>query len=271
MDVREVANLISFENQKEVYDVQLRMGELTPEGHEQLVIDAQRLLLRDTISSEHKEKFSTGNWLLPIMLIFLMLTCIGFYQIIGSAEDEKIFEQLSIISAHSQTPAVNDSLGEDLAQKIQNRVIDRPRNIHYWILLAKFALERSDLRSATEYLARAVELDPRNVDLLAKYTQTLFLADGGIITERVGIAMDKVFALDPENEIVLGLKGIEAYSEGKLQSAINFWENALSRIDISDSMFQALESGISRARIEILERDTEATGVDTENASSIVK
>ena len=59
-----------------------------------------------------------------------------------------------------------------------------------------------------------------------QHAQTLFLTDKGTFTDRVREATNKAFKQDPDNKIVLRLKGIEALSQGQLEEAILFWEKA---------------------------------------------
>ena len=77
-------------------------------------------------------------------------------------------------------------------------------------------------------------MDPKNAYLLMQHAQTLFLADKGNFTERVRDATDKAFEQDPNNKVVLRLKGIDALSRGKVEEAILFWE--MAGVEFDDKM-----------------------------------
>ena len=244
-DVREVTNLQIFEDQIRIYKSQLETGELTSKEHLRLVTDAERRLLDDTYDSNSRVKANGSVWILPVLCLFLISFSLGLYRSIGALEDEKIASLLEQYGAKGSIDSDMDAEFDKLNILLEKRAYHKPRNVFYWTLLGEFALSKSEIIAASQYFEKASELDPKNAYLLVQHAQTLFLADKGNVTERVRDATDKAFEQDPNNEVVLRLKGIDALSRGKVEEAILFWEMAGVEFDAKmlPSKSTMLESG----------------------------
>ena len=233
-DVREVTNLQIFEDQIRIYESQLKAGELTSKEHLRLVTEAERILLDDTYDLNSRVKASGSVWILPVLCLFLISFSLGLYRSIGALEDEKIASLLEQYAAQGSIDSDMDAEFEKLYILLEKRVHHKPQNVFYWTLLGEFALSRSEIIAASQYFAKASEVDPKNAYLLMQHAQTLFLADKGNFTERVRDATDKAFEQDPHNKVVLRLKGIDALSRGKVEEAILFWE--MAGVEFDDKM-----------------------------------
>ena len=244
-DVREATNLQIFEDQIRIYKSQLEAGELTSKEHLRLVTEAELILLDDTYDSDSRVKTSGSVWILPVLCLFLISFSLGLYRSIGALEDEKIASLLEQYAAQGSIDSNMDAEFEKLYMVLEKRAQHKPQNVFYWTLLGEFALSRSEIIAASQYFAKASELDPENAYLLMQRAQTLFLADKGNFTERVRDATNKAFEQDPDNKVVLRLKGIDALSRGKVEEAIFFWE--MAGVEFDDKMLPStstvLESG----------------------------
>ena len=225
-DIREATNLQIFEDQIRIYKSQFEAGELTSNEHHRLVSEAERILLDDTFGSNTTAKASGSVWLLPVLFLLLLAFSLSLYRTIGALEDEKIASLLHQDAARGLVGSDKVTDMKELYALLQERVLDKPENVFYWTLLGEFAAGRSEVAAASQYFAEASRLDPANTYLLMQHAQTLFLTDKGTFTDRVREATNKAFKQDPDNKIVLRLKGIEALSQGQLEEAILFWEKA---------------------------------------------
>ena len=107
----------------------------------------------------------------------------------------------------------------------------RPDNLYYWVILAKWAVGQSNLEMASQYYAKAIELEPSDGYLHGQYTELLFMLADSQFTDKVIKALDRAFAIDSSNPTVLGLKGIQAFEAQQWQLAITYWQEVDKQID----------------------------------------
>ena len=259
-DLRESQNVRLYNEQCSLFDEQLAAVEISHEQHRHLMTEAQQLLLQNTTPVKRIGVFDDGYWILPLLLISVAVATPWLYAKIGAAKDEAIYRLLAEYAADG---SLDGSRSADMVVRLEQRVSERPENIYYWMLLGQFATTRADVAAAAEYYQRASELSPENGHLLAQYAQALFFADNNQFTERVSRALSRAFLVDPNNRLVLGLKGIEAFSLRQLNAAIGYWQRAQRGLDPSIVEFQSLQAGINRARQGLpLEADGAASSAE---------
>ena len=245
LDLRESQNVRLYNEQCSLFDEQLAAAEISRVQHRHLMAEAQQLLLQNTAPVKRAGVFDDGYWILPLLLIAVAVATPWLYAKIGAAEDEAIYR---LLAEYATDGSLDRSSSADMLVRLERRASERPENIYYWMLLGQFATSRADVAAAAEYYQRASELSPENGHLLAQYAQALFFADNNQFTERVGRALNRAFLVDSSNRLVLGLKGIEAFSLRQLNAAIGYWQRAQGGLDPSVVEFQSLQAGIDRAR-----------------------
>ncbi len=244
------ANIAIFREQRAQLQRQLDNAEINPGEFDQLVADAQQLLLSNTDAGQSAAvaaKSSLGLWLLPLLLLGIPLVSLMTYEQLGAGPDEEI-RQLMDQGAQfpADTSAYNDWRAE-LDQAVAQRVEERPDNMYYWALLAQSAIAKGDLLTASKHFAAALEVQPEDGFLLAQYAETLFLVAGNRFTPAVEAAMDRAFVVDSNNPTILGLKGIQAFEQRQLTLAVTYWQGARQELDPNSPTSKALLAGIERA------------------------
>ena len=245
----EQANVEIFRDQQALLKHQLNGGEITPEQYEQLLLDAQQLLLANTTSAQASSSLvsAKGLWLLPLLIIVIAVGTLCTYSKIGAQADEEILALITAGSDYQAGTLESEQWSEYLNAAIAARVEQRPENIYYWVMLAQGAISKGDMAAASGYFAAAIKVQPDDSYLLSQYAESLFLLAENRFTPEVVSAMDKAFALDSNNPTVLGLKGIQAFENRELKLAVTYWQGARQSLDPNSSASQALLVGIQRA------------------------
>lgn len=259
-DARASENVGLFKEQSMHFEQQLAAGEISRGHHSHLLSEAEQLLLQNTASSLHKQTLDGGKWMMPILLVLVIVATFWLYAAMGAAEDEKIFQLLTERADGKASAEITANRTASIVSRLEQRVLERPDNIYYWMLLGQFASDNVEMIRAAKYYRRAVDLDPENGQLLAQYAQALFFADKNQLTERVSRAISRAYLVDSENRVVLGLKGIEAFSQRQLTAAIDYWKRAQRGINVNGIESRSLQAGIDRAERESL-RDAERTAL----------
>ena len=247
--IAEKDNVRLFKEQQEQFQRQLDLGDINAQQFKRLLAEAEQLLLANTtLESQQKPKdLAGGLWLLPILLVAFPLATIAVYQQIGAIDDQEIAALIEAQSSKSINLA-SPQWDVELIDALKQRVISRPRNIYYWAMLAQWAISNDDIASANQYFAAALKVEPADSFLLAQYAESLFLLEGNRFTPRVITAVDAAFVADATSQTVLGLKGIEAFSNNDHSLAITYWRRAQQQLDPAGAIFQGLQAGIDGAQ-----------------------
>ena len=243
---REETNNRLYESQCRYFANQFQIGAISERQFSGLVLDARRILLNQT-EDVVTNRDNNSLRIVPLVIVALFTSVYFMYSYLGSEKDQRIFNILSRYSIGDETDITNGDDIDVLVSLIKGRVKERPRNIHYWLLLAKFAQRNLEYRDAVDYYASALALDPNNSYILANYAEVLFLADGSLLTDRVIEAIQAAFISDPESSRVLGLKGVEAFTKKRFLDAIRFWQQAKIGLDENSEDVIAMQKGIERA------------------------
>ena len=243
---REETNNRLYESQYRYFVNQFQIGAISERQFSGLVLDARRILLNQT-EDVVTNRDNNSLRIVPLVIVALFTSVYFMYSYLGSEKDQRIFNILSRYSIGDETDITNGDDIDVLVSLIKGRVKERPRNIHYWLLLAKFAQRNLEYRDAVDYYASALALDPNNSYILANYAEVLFLADGSLLTDRVVEAIQAAFISDPESSRVLGLKGVEAFTKKRFLDAIRFWQQAKIGLDENSEDVIAMQKGIERA------------------------
>lgn len=286
------ANVAVFRDTEKLLNNQLTAGDIDQTQHQQLLAEAQQLLLANTEQIEaHKTSTTpvkTGTWILPVLVLSIPVMTFVAYDKLGASADQQIADLLRLQLA--QTAALNTNaengdaengevenanteaaqqhyreLQQQLAEQVAERVKERPENTYYWVILAQQATVKGDLQAASNHYRQALKVMPNDSYLLAQYAETLFVLANSEFTEPVVEALDKAFAVDSSNPTVLGLKGIQAFKNEQWQLAITFWQGALQQVDQNSYNAENLNKGIRLAKIKL--QGSEQTA-NTEKLSS---
>ena len=247
----EQANIDIFRDQQRQYQQQLERSEISQQQYAAMVSEAEQLLLSNTavVQTDKQPRFSAGQglWILPVLIITTSLTTLWIYQSLGASVDEQIAEKLA--EQRQDLGSSQEMVWDvELIAMLGERVKQRPNNIYYWTILAQEAVYRGDMSAAANYFSESVRIEPRDSYLLGQYAQALFFAESNSFTQPVITALENAFAVDSSNQTVLGLKGIQAFEGKDYKLAIAYWQGAAQQLDPASSDWQALQSGIQKAR-----------------------
>ncbi|TFH68754.1 c-type cytochrome biogenesis protein CcmI [Gammaproteobacteria bacterium LSUCC0057] len=245
-EISREANIALYREQKQQLDEQRDSAELNEAEYQQQLTALGQLLLDNIEASPDiaSTSRSQGLWLLPVLILLLLLAVVVSYRHYGAELDLEITAQLQQLDAGEASSAQI----EQLQTTIKERLARNPESAYYWNLLAQRAASAGDFAAAADYLGRAVEWASEDGWLYAQYAQALFFAADRQFTDAVNLALDRGYALTPDDQTVLGLKGVQAFEMSEYAAAIDYWRRAQASLDPSGSGWQALQSGIERSR-----------------------
>jgi cytochrome c-type biogenesis protein CcmH len=265
--IRREANIALYREQREQLDEQRATGELDEPSYAQQLEEIGELLVAnaDGAAPVNAPARVGGGWLAMVLLAALALAVWAGYRHYGAELDLTISAELAALDA------VGDEDRSAQLAKLElllwERLARNPDSAYYWNLLAQRALGAGDFAAAAERYGRAVEWADEEGWLYAQYAQALFFAANRQFTEAVNLALDRGYALAPDDQTVLGLKGVQAFELGEHRAAIDYWRRAQSALSPQSTGWQALQSGIERSAALLDEITVAQPSADTDAGS----
>ena len=235
-------------------------GRLSEDEFEQLKLEQERALLDDEEQLRKAEQAWTlsqmGPKFLIAVLVAVILAAVALYQHLGNRQDvqllhmqqEKLLQDWEDIQAQRNP---DPQRTRDLIAAIEARLAQRPDNLQYQFLLARYSTSLGDYERAIAAYEQVVAVDRSSPRVLAELAQALFLGNDNQMSPRIASLAESALALDPQETTALGLAGINAFSQGDYQQAIHFWQRAIDVMGPHAPSSQSLQVGIERAKREM--------------------
>ena len=172
--------------------------------------------------------------LVPLMAV-LAYWQLGTPEALGGAAKEP---------AHSVSGDQMDSMVERLAARLQQT----PEDAAGWMLLGRSLAVLGQHERAAKAYARAVQLLPKDAELLADYADVLAMARGGKLQGEPSAIVMRALAIDPENIKALALAGSAGFERGAYNAAIRYWERALKLAAPDTEFSRSVADSLAEAR-----------------------
>ncbi|GAB5449682.1 MAG: c-type cytochrome biogenesis protein CcmI [Halioglobus sp.] len=237
-DARQLGN--SEEENLEWY--RLRERELAAESDPSLRDDARLQLLEDAALEAQSATLTAGfpRWLL---LPITALLAAALYYWLGNARDIQIAEQLGALDAQTSPAEM-----EQLIASISERSLQRPDNLHYSALLARYYMGQEDFQQALKIYERILDSVPEDPQALAYAAQAEYLGAGRTLNDRARLRAEQALAADPRQRTALGLLGMASYEQGEYRAAIAYWQRLQAMESAQSESGQVIAGVIQQAR-----------------------
>lgn len=245
---------------------QQRVARLGDELAKQFVTQAEyaiekdelgRQLLRDVegLKKAPEQAQQRKRWLL--LFVPLPVAALFLYLSLGAWADWQITQQLQALSA-SKSMAEYQQRFDQVHDAIVKRLVEKPDQLSYRLILADYALNQQDYQQATMHYGILAELLPEDDEILARYAQAEYLRNNQTMNANVAQYLDSALRLNPNNRTALGLQGIFAMESKDYQGAISAWQNLLNTLPDDAPDAAIIRQGIVRAQ--------QALGIDPDRA-----
>jgi len=136
----------------------------------------------------------------------------------------------------------------EMVAKLEKRLAEQPNDAAGWARLGRsyVVLQKSD--KALAAYARAHELAPDNVEVLADYAWLVFSAKPGSTEGLAHTLYTRLNKLDPENVDALWFLGLAAYQKGEPAAALKIWERLARKLPPASQELVELKKAMQAAR-----------------------
>ncbi|TDX29872.1 cytochrome c-type biogenesis protein CcmH [Modicisalibacter xianhensis] len=230
-------------------------GEIDATRFEESRLELDRSLLEDTEARRHSPLKSprAGRVLVPVLLVVLVVTSLVWYQREGAEGD------LALFAARQEVANSPGGSLPMLIERFEEQAERQPGNPKVWLSLFPLYRDSGQFEKAIAALEQLIELEGRQVNLLAQLAQMEFFVANRTLTDDVQMLVEEVLEQDPRQPTVLSMLGLEAFDHGRYEEAIDYWRRAIAGMNNPDSA-EALRNGIAAAQQRL--------GIEPEEAGS---
>jgi len=232
-------NTVSFERQAqnihyakerlEELEEQLKNASISATDYEALKLEIESTLAHDIdIANNTNDPQTAGprrsnKLAIGLLSIFLPLSAIGFYLIVGTPE---AIEPI----AQSQDRPTQQQI-QDLIEGIEKRLEENPDDLEGWQVLSQTYLTLGRYADAQKGYQQVLRLGGETAHAYASLADATALASGGQITEEVNQYVERALTINPNNRQALWLAGLGAAQTGDKENAKLHWSRLVPLLD----------------------------------------
>ena len=254
-------NLMAYRSRMKELDREYEAGILDNENYRQLKEELAGAMLDDVPEGEHTGlvKSGRGSAMAVALVSILLVPAATFYlyQHWGAMDQVEQFIAMQEIGAPDGARQAQMS---ELSEQLRERLEASPDNPEGWAMLGRtyMSLERyNDAAWAFRQLAGSVSGDDCSESVAyGLAAQALFFDSEGAMTEEVTAAIEQARKLNPDEVNVLGLLGINAFSQQNYRQAIEYWER-IETVAPDHPQIASIREGIREAYTRLGEKPPE--------------
>jgi len=259
---RDTENLEAYRAERTELDAARTAGRLTEDEYQALLVEIDRRLLQDAITTGAGAVYRAGGRRLLLALAVLLPVCATLaYGVLGAADAERLDAMLGELE-QAQDDASRASAIAGLLPLLESQARGRDEDGAYRFLLARVYTGEQRYPEAAATYAEVAEIYPQDASILAQYAQSLYLAGGRRITPAVQEIIDRALVIDPAQITLLGLLGMDRFQAGNFAGAVEAWEKLLANLPPDAPDASVIREGIAAARAR-LPADAEAQPADS--------
>lgn len=195
--------------------------------------------------------------LLAGLAVFIVIVAAGGYRLVGTpaaldAPAAAMAARTQDAGGEGAAPGARHELSFEqiaaLAEKLANRLKERPNDAEGWSMLARSYVVLGRYPEAVEAYKRTVALVQDDAQLYADYADALAMASNRSLEGEPMKLVARALAIDAANLKALSLAGTHAFDNKDYANAVRYWEKAAQAAGPGSEFFQQVQSGIAEAR-----------------------
>ncbi len=263
---RELSNLDIHRDQFSELDNDLEAGTLDADRYEQAKSELERRVLEEAAAPVASRRAVTSGKAVPILIgVFIPLTAVLLYLYLGNPQGV-------VAPRHpaADLSSITANQFQDMTAKLAARMQQNPGDAEGWKMLGRAYRAMERFAEANEAYKKALELSPRDADLLADYAESLALAAGRSLAGEPTRLLDRARKIDPSSTKALTLSGSAAFERKDYRAAIGYWETVIKQPGVSGELAQALQKGVDESKSRLTGKPAVAAASGKERVSGEV-
>ncbi|MGJ8692256.1 MAG: c-type cytochrome biogenesis protein CcmI [Thalassotalea sp.] len=243
--MRDKTNKDLYLEHKDEIEQDFQQGKIDEENYHFLLAELDKGLLQDMEENQQHSAAvkpqQPASFLWPVAItIFVLIFSFALYQKNGA------FALLQ--QPKNQHANLDESQQAGIArlEQLKAQITAEPKNANLWYALGQELVALGDFDNAITAFDKTIEIDGLAADLVGAKAQAAYYKDGQKITPAVQQLIDQALSLDPTDAPTNILLGMHAFSLGKYQAAIDYWQGL---VDAQKSInLEALAQAINEAK-----------------------
>lgn len=243
---RNAANLQILRDQLAELDADLKNGLLGPELYQQGKHELEGRVLEE-VAGGGQNKTDTGarpfRALAMGISAMLAVLSLGVYLAVGTPN------ALSPANPHAGASNMGGvARTENAVTELERKVAADPTDAGSLVMLARSYMEAERYAESAKAYAALVKLVPDEAWVWADYADAAAMAQGQSLQGKPTEYINRALGLDPNNMKSLALAGSAAMERGDFAVAIKHWEKLRSQLQPDSEDARAIEGGLAEAR-----------------------
>jgi cytochrome c-type biogenesis protein CcmH len=233
---RQAQNIHYAKERLEELDQQLQNASISASDYEALKLEIESTLAHDIDIANNSEQTQTAGprrsnkLAISLISIFLPLSALGFYLIVGTPE--AILPESQPNPTHAQ---VENYIGD-----LEKRLEQTPNDLEGWQVLSQTYLSLGRYADAKQGFQRILTLGGESAHVYASLADATALAAGGQISQEAFGYIQRALTIQPNNRQALWLAGLAGAQSGDEATAKEHWTRLVPLLDDAPQQQQEL-------------------------------
>ena len=241
------SNLTILREQLAQLQVQRDAGALDQQQYDQARGEIERRVLNEESAVERPTRTGRARTTAVLLALGMPVLALTLYLRVGTPE-----AILAPAAGADDAGTVSQAQIEDMVEKLARRLAQPPAgeqpDPQAWEMLARSYAALQRFADADRAYARAIELAPKNAQLLADRADVLAMLQGQRADGEPTRLIEQALALDPNNLKALALAGTAALERKDAAAALRYWTRARELAPQGSDFAAGLDRSLEVAR-----------------------
>lgn len=245
---RQQLNIALYQQRLQELEQDLQLGKLDATQYEQAQAELQQALLQDTSTSEAVIATTNNRELLWWLLAAIPVLAVIMYFCVGGSQDLYHYQLQQVNNQQATALTQQLKTPQAVLARLEQTVAQNPTDPQGWFLLGRLYMDFQRTNDATKAFAHANQLKPNDPDIMLQYAQALFVQNNMRLNTQAKDLLKAVVTQDPNNQGVINLLALDAYSNKHYQQAIDYWQSLLEYNATDSDNYRSLQAAIANAQ-----------------------
>ncbi len=222
---REDQNIAIAKDKLADLKIQLETREITEEHYEIARKDLENALALDLDNQKMNQLHQGGRWLIAVLVIALPVSSFLIYRVLGNPD--LLDPEAKLAELHQPAPDIDNMSVAEIIDLVKKRLDTNPNDGEGWYILGRTFMNIQKYPEAVQAYRRAYELVGDELTIMLSLADAIAMTNDGVMTGEPEELVQKVMAIDPNNEIALWLGGLAAEQRNDIPAAFGLWKKLL--------------------------------------------
>ena len=223
-------------------DADLRAGVVTQRDFDRTSRELKARLVEDIGGVQLPRSTTQSRWTAITVGVAVPACAFAIYLLVGSPQ--LLRPPPAADPAAELTPHEIEAMVERLAERLKTD----SANVEGWMLLARSYGAFGRFKESADAYSNAVKLKPGDAQLLADYADALGMASGRRLEGEPEKLIARALEIDPRNLKALALAGTVAFERKNYPAAAGYWERMLPLVPPDSDDARSIRANVDEAR-----------------------